>query len=387
MNTTLTVRKVENKRDYQAFFKFPWRVYQNDSNWVPPLLSMRRDLLDKNRNPDWAIMEGDYFAAWRGEQIVGTIAAYANPRHNEINHENVGWFGAFEAFNDPEAATALLETASEWVRSRGYDAIVGPQTFTTHGDYGLLVDGFTRPVLLMTYNPPYYQHLIERASFQKREDLYSFHMSRQQARETGITDRLQRITESVKRRYKVSIRPIDRRHLHDEFELFKDIYNDAWDDTWGFVPMTAAELDALVESLGRFFDPDFAFFAYVDDEPAGFVMGIPDYNQVLKKAAPRPGVPEFITLLRALWHWKVHCAMDWIRIALLGVKHEFREKGVDVALYGTVVQACLDSDRVEHSDSGWIGEGNTKMARVARNLGLEPYKTYRLYEKRFASAS
>jgi GNAT superfamily N-acetyltransferase len=387
MSGQLTVRKIESAPDFRAFFEFPWQVYKNDPNWVPPLLSMRRDLLDKEKNPDWKCMEGDYFAAWRDNRIVGTIAAYVNPLHNQSNNEHVGWFGAFEVYDDQEAAAALLETAADWVRSRGYDAIVGPQTFTTHGDYGLLVDGFIRPVLLLPYNHPYYRKFIECAGFQKREDLYSFHASRQQAGQIGMSERLQRITQSVMRRNKITVRPIDRSRLREEFTLFKDIYNEAWGDTWGHVPMTPAELDALVNSLGRFFDPDFAFFAYVGGEPAGFVMGIPDYNQILKKAAPRPGMPEIITLLRALWYWKIRRVINWIRIALLGVKHDYRERGVDVALCGTILEAGLNSRCIEHCDCSWVGEENRKMASVAHNLGLELYKTHRLYEKRFLDSS
>ncbi|MCK6579428.1 MAG: hypothetical protein L6Q98_15150 [Anaerolineae bacterium] len=386
MSGAVTVRKVESERDFRDFFEFPWQVYRNDPHWVPPLLSMRRDLLDQKKNPDWKVLEGDYFAAWRGERIVGTIAAYVNPLHNRANHENVGWFGAFEVIDDQDTASALLDTAAEWVRSRGLDAIVGPQTFTTHGDYGLLVEGFIRPVLLMPYNYPYYQRLIEEAGFHKREDLFSFHASRESAGESGLSDRLNRLTESVMKRNHITVRPIDRRRLREEFALFKDIYNDAWADTWGHVPMTPAELDDLVKTLGRFFDPDFAFFAYVDGEPAGFVMGIPDYNLILKKANPRPGVPEIVTLARALWYWKVRRTIDWIRIALLGVRHAYREKGVDVALYGTILESCVQSGRIEHSDSGWVGEGNFRMVRVAQNLGLELYKRHRLYEKRFTIA-
>ncbi len=130
MSLPLTIRKVENSRDFRAFFEFPWQLYKNDLNWVPPLKSMRRGLLDKAKNPDWKYLEGDYFVARRDNQIVGTIAAFINHRHNQTNHDHIGWFGAFEVCDDQEAALALLNTASNWVQTRGYEAIAGPQTFT-----------------------------------------------------------------------------------------------------------------------------------------------------------------------------------------------------------------------------------------------------------------
>lgn len=380
--TAVEVRKVETAADFKALFEFPWTLYKGDPNWVPPLLSMRRDLLDKQKNPAWAeYMEGDYFAAWRGDRIVGTIAAFINHRHNQFHNEHVGWFGLFEVYDDQEAATALLTTAADWVRARGYDAIRGPQTFTTHEDCGVLVDGFVRPVLLMPYNYPYYGKLVENAGFHKAMDLYSFHLSRQGAAEHKTGDRLKRLTDAVMKRNKISVRRIDAKNLKADFALFKELYNAAWDKNWGFVPMTPRELDAMVDSLGQFFDPDKAFFGEVNGQPAGFVLAVPDFNQVLHKVYPRPGVPEVFSLLKALWYWKIRPAIDTARIPLMGVKEEFREKGVAAVLYYFVLEALLADPRIQHSDSGWILEANENMVSIALSFGSTIYKTHRIYEK------
>lgn len=382
MSTSVTVRKVETPSDFRAFFEFPWTLYKDDSNWVPPLLSMRRDILDKKKNPSWEYMEGDYFAAWRGEKIVGTIAAFINHRHNEFHEEHVGWFGAFDVYDDQEAATALLTTAAEWVKAKGYDAILGPQTFTTHEDCGILIDGFTRPVLLMPYNPPYYQKLVEGAGFTKAMDIFSFHLSREEEVEHGTSDRLERLTKGVMKRNKITIRKIDKSRLKEEFVLFKEIYNAAWDKNWGFVPMTPKELDGMVNSLGQFFNPDFAFFADVEGQPAGFIMAVPDFNQVLQKAYGRPGVPEIFTLIKALWYWKIRPVISWARIPLMGVKEIYRNKGVDAALYYYAITALINSPQIQHSDSGWILEANGNMVSIAKSFGSTIYKTHRFYEKK-----
>lgn len=382
--TSVEVRKVENAADFKAFFEFPWTLYKHDPNWVPPLLSMRRDLFDKKKNPAWdEYMVGDYFVAWRGDKIVGTIVAFINHRHNQFHDEHIGWFGAFDVYDDQEAAAALLETAAEWVKSRGYDAIRGPQTFTTHEDCGVLVDGFTRPVLLMPYNYPYYAPLVESAGFHKAMDLYSFHLSRQMVMEHRTGERLKRLTEAVMKRNKITVRRISAKNLKADFALFKELYNAAWDKNWGFVPMTPRELDAMVESLGQFFDADKAFFGEVNGQPAGFVMGIPDFNQVLQKVYPRPGVPEVFSLLKALWHWKVRPVIDTARIPLMGVKEEYRDKGVAAVLYYYVLEALLDDPHIQHSDSGWILEANENMVSIALSFGSTIYKTHRIYEKTF----
>lgn len=381
MNASLTIRKVESQADYRAFFEFPWTLYKDDPYWTPPLLSMRRDLLDQKKSPSWEYMEGDYFTAWRGDKLVGTIAAFVNHRHNEFRKEHIGWFGTFEVYDDQEAATVLLNTAADWVQERGYDAIRGPQSFTTHEECGLLVDGFVRPVLLMPYNPPYYQQLVEKAGFSKAMDVYSFYVDRDGIVNAKETQRISRLTERIMQRNKITIRPLDTKRKKEEFALFKEIYNAAWDENWGFVPMTPRELDALVDSLGQFVEPKLALFAEVDGDPAGFIMAVPDFNQVLRKIYPRPGVPEVVFLLQALWYWKLKPSISWIRIPLMGVKHEYRNMGVDASMYYHMTQSIIKHTTYQYSDSGWILESNDNMVSIAKNLGTTIYKTHRFYEK------
>jgi len=380
MSQPVRVRKIESQAEFQAFFEFPWTLYKDDPYWTPPLLSMRRDLLDKKKNPSWEYMEGDYFAAWRGGQIVGTIAAFVNHRHNEFHGENIGWFGAFEVYDDQEVADALLNTAAGWVKGKGYHAIRGPQTFTVFDDCGVLVEGFVRPVLLMPYNYPYYSRLLENAGFTKAADMFSFYFDADMVKEQNALERLGRVTQNLMRRQKITIRQADRKNLKADFALFKELYNAAWSKNYGFVPMTPRELDALVASLGQFFVPEMAFFAYVEGEPAGFIMVVPDFNIVLQKAYARPGVPEFFTLLKALWYWKIRPSIDWIRTPLMGVKEEYRGRGVDVALYYHGLEALLRLG-YKYGDNGWILESNETMVSIARNFGTRHYKTHRLYEK------
>lgn len=380
MTAPVLIRKVESRADYRAFFEFPWQVYKDDPNWVPPLLSMRREAFDQQKGAAWDYIEGDYFGAWRGDQLVGTVAAIINHRHNEFHEERVGWFGAFEIYDDREASTALLNTAADWVKAKGYPVIRGPQTFTTHEETGLLVDNFTRPVLLYPYNKPYYEAHILAAGYTPVMDTYGFAMSKAKVEELGLFERLGRVTQSIMKRSKIAIRAIDTRHLKQEFVLFKELYNAAWEKNWGFVPMTPRELDALVNSLGSFFDSRLAFFATVEGEPAGMILGVPDFNMVLQKAYAQPGTPEIVTLLKALYYWKVKKVIDTGRVPLMGVKPQYRSKGVDVVMYYHLLKAMLESG-YQYSDSGWILSNNETMVSIAKNFGAEIYKTFRYFEK------
>lgn len=384
MSAPVTIRKVESPADFRAFFGFPWKLYADDPNWVPNLLSMRHELFDQRKHPAWEYMEGDYFSAWRGDQIVGTIAAYINHRHNEHAAENIGWFGAFDVYDDQEAADALLNTAADWVRGRGYEAIQGPQTFTTHEECGLLIDGFTPPILLMPYNKPYYQRLIENNGFSKTMDVYSYYYDREIAYgEHGMYERLKRVSDRALKRGSMVIRRVDARNKHAEFERLKNIYNDAWAANWGFVPMTERELDAMVASLGMFFEPQMAFFAEIGGELAGFALAIPNFNEVLLKAYPKPGTPEIISLIKSLWYWKVTRIIRGVRLPLMGVRPQYRDIGVDVALIFHILDA-LRPTQYDYLDAGWILETN-ELCKIMDKYGGHRYKTHRFYEKRLAT--
>lgn len=385
MPDSVEIRKVHSAEDFRSFFEFPWMIYRDDPNWVPHLLSMRRETLDKKHNPAWEYMEGDYFTAWRHGRIVGTIAAFVNHRHNGFHEENIAWFGFFEVEDDPEAAAALLTTAEDWARNRGYDALRGPQSFTTHEEVGLLVEGFERPVMLMPYHHAYYQRLIADAGYEKVMDLHSFRFIYDPASEY-VQKTLARLDKIIARltarRSDVHLRPLNRKNLRTEFALVKQIYNDAWEKNWGFTPMTERELDALIDGLGGFFDADLACVVEVEGEPAAFALGVPDFNIVLRKANPQPGVPEWFTLARALWHWKMRGVIDGARVPLMGVREPYRRQGLDLLMYHYFTELLRKQNKPYHTlDAGWILESNHDMMGTLEGAGLENYRTYRLFEK------
>ncbi len=383
MTAEVTVRKVADKRDFEAFFRFPWALYQDDPHWTPVLLSMRRELLDKDKNPAWEYLEGDYFVAWRGAEPVGTIAAFVNHRHNEFHREHIAWFGFFEVYDDEQAAHALLQTAVNWARERGYKALRGPQSFTTHEECGLLIAGFERPVMLMPYNPPYYQTLIEQFDgFNKVMDTFSYYLNAERDQlDNTKQERVKKVIARVKRQYNVTLRVGSRKTARQDFQTFKRLYNEAWENNWGFTPMTERELDALVNSLSQFYDPSLACFVEVDGQAVGFALAVPDFNKVLKMAYARPGTPELWTLLKALWHWKLRPKLDGMRLPLMGMKAEYRNKGLDILLHDYIYNRLVSPHTpYQHLDCGWVLEVNQTLISIVKQIGMTQYRTYRFYQ-------
>ena len=375
----MQIRPIANRREFDEFFKFPWRHYADDPNWVPPLLSIRRQLLDKSKHPAWKYMDGEYFAAWNDGQIVGTIAGFINHEHNRYQNENIGFFGLFESANDADIAAGLLAAASDWVRAKGADAIRGPASFTANEECGLLVDNFSQPVIMMPYNPPHYAGLIESAGFEKAMDVHCIYQDRATIEKSGSLERLERLVTRAAQRSGIIVRQMNARQKKAEFARFREIYNAAWEKNWGFIPMNDEELEALVADLGTLVEPDLAFFAEIAGESVGFALTIPNFNEALSRAYPRPGVPELITMAQLAWHWKVRKSIRSVRMPLMGVKQEHRNKGVELALLLEIMKALLPS-KYDYLDSGWILETNP-LIKISLSLGGEVYKTHRFYQK------
>jgi GNAT superfamily N-acetyltransferase len=375
-----TIHHVETQADLERFITFPWEVYRGNRYWVPPLLSERRAFHDPKKNPFFEHASVDYYLAKRDGNIVGTIASFTNNLYNSFQEANVGFFGFFEVLEDQEAAEALLDVAVKRAREAGHESILGPAQFSTNDEVGILIDGFDdAPRILMTYNPAYYQSYIEGAGFQKAMDLWAYAIDIDRFHQ-NVPEKLLRVTEKVKQRKNFLIRKIDMKRFDEEVERVKLIYNKSWERNWGFVPMTDAEIDKLAEELKQILDPDIVVMVEQDGEPMGFGLSLPDLNQPLLKAYPRPGTPEALTMLKLLWHWKVRGGVDWMRVFALGVLPEHRGTGVDALMY--IETAKLARERgYRWAEMSWILENNDMMNRSIQLLGGEVYKTHRMYEK------
>lgn len=364
------------------FIHFQWVPYKGNPYWVPPLISERQEFLDKTRHPFHKHSEVKFFMAKRDGQTVGTIAGIINNRHNETHNENIAFFGMFECIEDYAVAEKLLSTARDFAKECGKTALRGPANFSVNEEIGLLVDAFdSPPVILMTYNPPYYKDFIERFGFVKAMDLLALYrdVGNYRDAEQAMDPRLVRITKKLRQRSKITIRKVNLKNFEHEVEVIKTLYSQAWEKNWGNVPMTDEEIEHLAKNLRDIADPDLVLIAESDGKPIGLVLCLPDLNRPLRKAYPRPGVPEWWTLLKMLYYWKVRKDVDMIRVLLLGVLEDYRKLGIEALLYMETAQNAL-SKGIHKAETGWILETNDLMLNGLKNIGVEVYKTYRLYD-------
>ncbi|HEY4825595.1 MAG TPA: hypothetical protein VIH85_02455 [Solirubrobacteraceae bacterium] len=371
---TLEVRPVADKRELDAFTKLPWRVYRNEPRWVPPLLMDRKRFLDRQRNPFFQHAEAEYFLAWRAGRPVGRITAHIDHNFNEFQHHDWGMFGFFECERDPEAAHALLTAAEEWLRARGRDRMVGPMSFTTNDECGILIDGYDLlPSVLTEWHHPYYVELMESAGLTKAMDLYMWSLA--VSDRASVHPSIWRAAGEVEK-YGITVRKMRKKDMEAEVGRFLEVYNAAWERNWGFVPLTEEEVRHYAKDLKPVLDENWAFIAEKDGEPVGAALSLPDYNQVLRHLNGRL-LP--FGWAKALWYRR---KIDRVRVLALGAKPEWQHTGVGARLYE------LNYDAAEHrpqkaGETGWTLETNRRMNRAMERMGGEITRTYRVYERIF----
>ncbi|MGE3537390.1 MAG: N-acetyltransferase family protein [Candidatus Tectimicrobiota bacterium] len=364
------------ERDTKAFIRLPWRVYKGDHLWVPPLRLERKAFLHPGKNPFFQHAQVQLFLARQDGEDVGRIAAVLNAGHDQFHKERAGFFGLFECMPAAEeAAAALLRAAEGWTRERGATFLRGPVNFSMNEmDCGLLVEGFgASPVFQSAYNPPYYADWVEANGFTKCKDLLAFYRHYYPLPSL----RLRQLAERLQTRRNVLIRPINMRDFRAEVGQITAIYNDAWSDNWGFVPITEAEAQHMARELRLAVLPDLALMAEVDGEVVGCFIAIPDLNQILHRLRGRLtpwGLLRFLRQRRRL---------DTVRIAIMGVKKRYRRLGIDLLLY---IESWKRAPRVGvvRGEAAWVLEDNQAMIRALGEVGAFPYKRYRLYQKALA---
>jgi hypothetical protein len=372
----IEVKPARTSGDRRRFIEFPYRLYRGNPHWIAPLRMAQKDVLNTKSHPFYKTSDVEMFLAYRNGRVVGRIMAILNRAHNEFHSERAGFFGFFEVENDKQASAALLDTAREWVRSRGAEVIRGPVNPSTNYECGLLIDGFDLdPMVMMTYNPSYYAELLESHGMTKAMDLYAY--------DIGVdyfnhTNKLQRVAERLRKKSNISVRTVNMKDFKNEVGIIRQVYNDAWSRNWGFVPMSEEEFDHLAKDLKQIVDPRVLLIAEQAVEggkprPVGFLLAVPDINFALKKINGRL-LP--LGLLKLLWYSR---KINQIRVITMGGILEFQNLGLGSIFLDEIYRRGPGAG-FSTGEMSWVLENNVMMNRAAELIGGRRTKTYRIYE-------
>ena len=370
---SVEVIPVRSRRDLARFIRLPERIYRNEPRWVPPLRFERRRFLDRSRNPFFEHAEAEYLMAWRDGLPVGRISAHVDRNLNDFHDNRWGLFGFFECEEDPEAAGGLLAAAERWLAERGCDRALGPSSLSLNDECGVLVEGHEHdPLIQQPWTHRYYTGLLEQAGYAKAIDLLMWSL--------WVSDRdkvlpiVFELAEKLEPEHGITIRHLNKRDLEAEARRFVDVYNAAWKDNWGFVPLSYREMIHTAKENRLLLDPNWMMFAEKDGETVAAALTVPDFNQVLRKLDGRL-LP--FGWLKALWGRR---RIDRVRVGFLGVRPEYQHTGVAAGLYAEHFEMAARTPQ-KGGEMGWILETNTAMNRAMEAMGGEIVKRYRMYEK------
>ena len=373
-DSAIGLEVVTERAQWSRFLALPHRLYADDPAWVPPLDVQERARL----SPGNHFFDHARWRAWlavRDGVPVGRITAQIDEMHLRQHGDGVGYFGMLEAEDDPAIFAALLNAAANWLRAEGMRAVRGPLNLHVNEEVGLLVEGFTTPpFVLMGHARPYYGAAIEAQGYRGVKDLLAYHIRPDFEPPRVMTKLAERVSDRVR------VRAVRRKHLKEDAAIMLDVFNDAWRNNWGYVPLVPAEWEDTVLTLSKLMPADYIQIAEYDGEPVAFIVALPNLNEAIRDLGGKL-LP--FGWAKLLWRLKVRHPQT-ARIPLMGVRQSFQHSRLGPTLAFMVIDAVrkqMHARGVKNVEMGWILENNDGMRNIIETIGGQAYKRYRVYEK------
>jgi hypothetical protein len=383
--TAIEVREVRfdgtSRAPLRDFLGVVDRIYDGDAAYVRPLDQDLKDRLDPKKNPFFTHGEGALFTAYKNGECVGRITATIDREHLERYHDATGFWGFLDTVDDPAVARALLDQAEAWLTLRGMTRARGPMSTNVNEEIGCLVEGFdTPPYVLMPHHRPYQAKLIEDAGYVKTKDLLAWRYI-----VGDLNPRVARAQAEIKAMPEVTSRVVSYGDMQREVELIMDVFNDAWSDNWGFVPLTRPEIDKTAKDFKLFLMPEITRIVSIDGEPAAVAVAIPNLNEMI---ADLGGKLFPLGLPKLLYRLKVKGPKTG-RVIILGIRKKWRHvrkyAGLSLFLYAELNESGKKLG-MTGGELGWTLEDNGPVNTGIRTMGAKPYKRYRIYDKAIGAA-
>jgi hypothetical protein len=370
----LSLEVVAGRRQWRQFRRLPRRLYADDPAWIAPLDFEQRQRLSTANH----FFEHARWRAWiacRGSRPVGRITAQIDELHLRQHGDGAGYFGMLEAEQDPAVVAALFGAAEAWLRAEGMRCVRGPFNLHINEEVGLLVDGFsTPPFVMMGHARRWYGAAVEAQGYRPVRDLLAYLVHPDFEAPPVMTRLAERLSQ------RVSVRCVRRERLVQETAIMRDIFNDAWQHNWGFVPMAEADWQATVDTLIKLMPDDYIQIAEFDGEPAAFIVALPNINEA---ARDLNGSLLPFGWAKLLWRLKVRHPQS-ARVPLMGVRQRFQHSRLGPTLAFVVIDAvrrALHARGVKSVEMSWILEDNAGMRNIIETIGGQAYKRYRVYQK------
>jgi hypothetical protein len=376
--TAMSIQIVEiapnDGKAQKQFLNLPFQIYRENAQWVPPLAFDARRVFQRAQHPFYRSGEAAFFLAFdQDHKPLGRIAVLHNRNYNRYNHEKCAFFYLFECVKDFQVSAELFGCAESWARRQGLEILTGPKGFSTLDGMGLLIKGFEhRPAFGLPYNPPYYPALLEAAGFSPSGDTVSGYLN---PKAMLLPEKVRRAADLIQQRRGIRVvRFRSKRDLQKLIPRLQAMYNAALEGTSGNIPLTEEDLKSLADQLLWFADPRLIKILMKDEEMIGFLLAYPDLSAAMQRC--RGKLIPFGWLDLLLERKRTH----WVNINGAAVVEKYRGLGGTALLFREMFDSIREGG-FDHADLVQIGVENERMQLELRGLGIDFYKTHRLYRK------
>lgn len=365
---------LQNRGQVNRFIQFHYDLYRSCPQWVPPFLSDMRMVMNPQKHPYYEHSDAEFFIAERNGEVVGRIAALENKPFNKYHGTQDAEFYYFDTVDDLEVATALFSRVFDWAKKRGLNKLVGPKGFSPFDGYGLQVEGFDKRqmMIMMNYNYPYYQTLVEALGFEKEVDFISTYMHRDSFH---LPEKIHEISQRVQERGTLRIqRFTTKKELSKWVRPLGLAYNNTFVNNWEYYPLTEHELDFQFKNLLSVLVPDLIKLIMHNEQIVGFLLGFPDISAALQRQKGRItpwGVVDFMQELKRT---------NWVSLNGVGVLPEYHGRGGNALLY-TEMENTIRNSQYVHAELTNVAETTKQMRADLINVGSTPYKNHRVFRR------
>ena len=379
----IVIDPIESKAALEEFVRLPARLYKGFPKYVPPLTMERRGFLDPEKAPFFKHGKAKYWIARRDGKAVGRISAQIDNLQPDDAGKGTGLFGCLDTIDDGEVVRALLDTAEAWLRQQGKERSFGPCLLSMNEEPGLLVSGHDEPPLIMApWHPPYLARALEACGYAACRDLHYWRLDNFAEKLPAVRQR-KRVSAAPAN---LTVRPLDLRNLARDVEIIRNVYNDAWKDNWGFVPIAREDLEGISRDMKPFIKPEFGMIAEKAGKPVGVAMALPNLFEITGDLGADPSLIGWGKLAYRTFFHRFRTG----RIILLGVLSELRHSVGGAVIAMTMVDEIVNRLlSYEHQagwlEAGWVLDNNRPLQKILRQFGFEITRTLRLYDKEFRS--
>ena len=373
----VTIKQVDtrSKKEVNEFVQFPFKIYKNVKEWVPPIVADIKLMLNENKHPFYEHSNAEFFTARDNGEMVGRIACIENKKYNQYHDKKQASFYLFECIDDQSVAEKLFDRASDWAHDRGLEVVIGPKGLSTFDGYGFLVEGFDKRQMMtmMNYNFPNYPKFAEALGFTKVVDWVSSYIH---IPNFNMPEKAKIIAKRVEEKGKFKVlRFSSKKELRKWSWKIGQAYNNTFVNNWEYYPLSDNEIKFIMDNIMVVAVPELLKVITYNDEVIGFLFAFPDISAALQKYSGQLSPLALVSYLRELRK------TNWVSFNGVGVLPEYHGRGGNVLMFSEIYKTA-NAFKFEHGELTQIAETATQMRKDLKNLGVKPHKNHRIYSKK-----